>query len=490
MEQFSIVGSLSNTTRLDSLVAGDYYRQDKIAGELYSIHVGMRPKDLEYDPPQLITSEHMLTEIEKSKEDGICSELLSPIQKGDMRNSIVTFLTACVGAGVLSVPQIFSFYGIILSVFLCGLCAFFNYESYKVIDQAMIMSGRRGYGNLCSYYFGERWAKVCNIGIMTVLFVVSCIYASITWNFLENMLGNNGIVSLPISDPNTGQIQEYASKTIIVRAVSMVVVAALCFPLLLFRQLSALRYVTGGIMIVICYIFLITLIQTPGSIKHYQNKDSYHIDIFPPEFTMNWISGIGALSMSFSCQPVYFYIRNEMIHKTRQRTKRIYKIGLLIEFTIYVLFGLCGYLSLGKNNVPVIFTQRISVFEKDILMSIARWVFCPLIALHVLLPFITLRESIIQYNNIKRTKKNVFLLSLVLTIFVFALPVIYPDVLSLMGIFGGLFSGFFGCIVFFMIGLKTAKSTAAKAKYFVYIVIFIWSAFANTYVSIYEVFTS
>ena len=465
-----------------------YHRNEKLNGVNYLVHVEERPGDVELDPPQKLTTVTTLEEIGNDLQNGTLKTLFSPIQKGDLRNSVMTFLTASVGAGILSIPQIFSFYGIILSIVLLAIFAWMNYETYKIIDRAIILSGKKGYGNMCSYYFGEKWARVCNIGIMTVLLVVCCIYASITWNSLEHLLNSNNIVSLPLKDLNTGAIDESSNKTFLVRLISMVIICTLTLPLVLIRQLTSLRYVTSCIMIVIAYIFVVTLLQTPGSIKHYIDKDSYQIDLLPPEISMDWISGIGAFSMSYSCQPIYFYIRNEMKYKRPDRTRMVYRIGVTVEFIIYVMFGLSGYLSLGKENIPVIFTQRISIIKSDILMSIARWAFFPLIALHILIPFITLRESIIQYNNLRRTKTTVFFLSLLLSVLVFSLPVVYPDVLSLIGIFGGLFSGFFCCVVFFIIGFRSTKSKLSKVKYFTCSIIFIWSAFSNTYASIYKAF--
>jgi amino acid permease len=464
------------------------YKEEIIHGEPYSVQENKRPTDVEYDPPQRLTSERHLAEIYSRGEDYNWSKLCSKIEKGDMRNSLLTFLTACVGAGILSFPQIFSFYGIFLSILISLLFCYLNYETYHIIDKAILTTGRRGFGNICSYFFGHSIAKFLNVGMMSVMFMISCVYASITWNFFEKLITDYDIVSFPLKNANTGEFDEYDSKTILWRFTSMTVICILCFPLLLFRKLTALRFVTAGIMLVIGYIFVLTVIQTPAFFAHYRNKDSYQLDWLPPPISLDWISGIGALSMSYSAQPIYIYIRAEMIHKSLARTSRVYTGGLFIEFLLYSIFGLCGYISVGQNNVPTIFTQRKSVFGNDTFMAIARLMFFPLICLHVLLPFITLRESILQFFKVEKTQKNITILTACLSVLVFMLPVVYPDVLSLMGIFGGLFSGFIGCVTLFLIGIKLAKSQLTKTKYFIFATIFIWSALANTYNSLVGIF--
>lgn len=466
------------------------FREEPINGELYSIQVTLRRDDVDFDPPQRITTEEDLNEINRESNESGCALFCAPIAKGDLRNSILTFLTASVGAGILSLPQVLSFYGLIMGIFFFVAFALINYETYRLVDLSIEKSGCRGYGNICSYFFGKRLGKFFNVGMIGVLFMISCIYASITWNFLEKVLTDYKVVSLPVKDQSSGQFDEYSSEAYTLRLICMTIIGALCFPLLLFRRLTALKYITVGIMAVIAYIFLLTLLQTPAYYAHYRHKDSYQFDILPPAISLDWVSGIGALSMSFSCQPIYIYIRGDFIHKTAARTKKIYRYGLAIEFAIYMTFAFCGYLSLGKNNLPTIFTQRLSIFTHDYFMEAARLAFLPLIALHVLIPFITMREMVILHLKVKRTRRTVFATSIILTAMVFMLPVVYPDVLALMGIFGGLFSGLFGCIVFFLIGYQLETSLASRVKYFAFIVIFVWSALANTVNGVVGVFFS
>lgn len=468
---------------------GGQYTVEDQKGDQYTVQTILRPDDIEFDPPQRLTSVTHIDDIYSGKHKGAKGLLFSKMEKGDLRNSIITFLTACVGAGILSFPQIFSFFGIIMGLVITAFSAYLNYHTYYIIDIAINLSGRRGYGNICSYFFGKRIAKFCIYGMMSVLFMISSVYASITWNFLERLLNDYKVVQFPLANPNTGEFQEYASKTFIVRLISMLVIFALCYPLMLFRKLTALRFITAGIMGVIVYIFFITVIQTPYYISHFKNKDSYEIDLWPPAFSNSMVSGFGALSMSFSSQPIFIFIRSEMIHKSVSRTKKVYKNGLIIEFFIYSIFGLCGYLSMGKYNVPTIFTQRHAISGSDVLMIIARWAFLPLIALHVLLPFISLRESIFQFLKIERSNTKVALVTLFLGLAAFMLPVVYPNVLALMGIFGGLFSGFFCCVSLLIMGIKMSESMLDKVKYFIFAAFFVWSALANTYVSVSGIFS-
>lgn len=465
----------------------EYHVEEKNAqGEIWVRHHTLRPDDLELDPPQRLTTSDILFSLESESEKPFYHLSNLSLEKGDLKNSILTFLTASVGAGLLSFPKIFACFGVFFGIIYTFFFAWFNYLTYAIIDKAVIISGKKGYGNICAFFLGKKAAKIASVGIMAVLLVVSCVYATISWVILEQLLVNYGIVDLPVKDPKKNTYDEYAGKTYLVRLISMAAVAALCFPMMLFRKLAVLRYVTASIIVVLMYIVMLGIIQAPSFTAHNRQSPHYDVSLWKQTFDSEWVSSIGALSMSFSCQPIYMYIRAGIKAKQPKRTFKVYAWGLWVEIFMYAGFGMAGYYSLGGEMVPDMFTQRhpINPDDKDLAMKVAQIALFPLLVLHVLLPFITLRESIIQYYNLSESKKTFFSLSLGLCLFIFALPVVYPDVFSLIGIFGGLFSGFFSSGIFFVIGFRITQSKVWKGIYVTMVVIITAAAFANTYVSI------
>lgn len=76
------------------------------------------------------------------------------------------------------------------------------------------------------------------------------------------------------------------------------------------------------------------------------------------DFKLKWFQGWATMMLSFNCQITLFYIRGELMHKTPERLRKISRVLLGILFTFYSAIAVTGYLSLGANNIPKVFTLR------------------------------------------------------------------------------------------------------------------------------------
>jgi hypothetical protein len=66
----------------------------------------LKPTDVELDPPQRITDDALLNELELHRSKGFFQRNFSPITKGGIRSSVFTLFSGTVGAGVLSLPHV------------------------------------------------------------------------------------------------------------------------------------------------------------------------------------------------------------------------------------------------------------------------------------------------------------------------------------------------------------------------------------------------
>lgn len=60
-----------------------------------------------------------------------------------------------VGAGLLSLPKIFSYYGLLTGII--GLIVFgvLTFRIYLMLNELIVKSGRRSYANVVSFYLGK-----------------------------------------------------------------------------------------------------------------------------------------------------------------------------------------------------------------------------------------------------------------------------------------------------------------------------------------------
>ena len=78
--------------------------------------------------------------------------------------------------------------------------------------------------------------------------------------------------------------------------------------------------------------------------------------------------------------------------------------------------------------------------NSDTFMKAIKWIFIVVTILHIPVYLFAVRDQCYGFFNIERTKKNHLLLSLFLNFSAFSVPVVYPDVISLLGLIGGLCS--------------------------------------------------
>ena len=77
--------------------------------------------------------------------------------------------------------------------------------------------------------------------------------------------------------------------------------------------------------------------------------------------------------MSYGCHPAFFYLRSELISKTRRRVRKIIATAIGTECILYILISVAGYISLGGNLVPGIFTLRKSLRTCEFISLIFSW---------------------------------------------------------------------------------------------------------------------
>ncbi len=87
-------------------------------------------------------------------------------------------------------------------------------------------------------------------------------------------------------------------------------------------------------------------------------------------------------------------------------------------------------------------------------MRAMRWVFVFVTLLHVPLPMFAARDMMYTTFKFERNRKNHIIFTISITFFAFLIPVLKPDVLSVLGFFGGVFATAI-CLAFpFLLGIR------------------------------------
>lgn len=156
--------------------------------------------------------------------------------KGGLRSSVITFFSGGVGAGILTLPKIMSYFGVGVGLCTIIVCSVLSYISFEILIQATFLSKKNTFGNIIKYYLGRPAASIMNYLILLTQFMICVIFFCITWDFGSTICLEYNLVDIPHSvDPKSGHrlIDLYHSRTILLRAIGLGIFTLLIQPLIL-----------------------------------------------------------------------------------------------------------------------------------------------------------------------------------------------------------------------------------------------------------------
>lgn len=109
----------------------------------------------------------------------VIKRLARPLQSGGIRAAVFTLFSGSVGAGILSLPLVMSYFGVVTGIAMIIINAFLAYSSYISLFGAIIDSGKKRYPNLCNYYLGRKPAQMFAFSIILFQFLSVTIYVCI-----------------------------------------------------------------------------------------------------------------------------------------------------------------------------------------------------------------------------------------------------------------------------------------------------------------------
>lgn len=191
--------------------------------------------------------------------------------------------------------------------------------------------------------------------------------------------------------------------------------------------------------------------------EYYEKNNEYEIEYFIKSYKMQWWTGIATYFQLFFAQPAFFFIKKEMFMPVERRVKKVLKCAILIEVLLYGGFGAAGYLSLGDKNIVDLIVLRMPIGDTDICMTIAFFAAFTLVFLAALMNFFPCREMFMDFFGIQRNFKTRFITTISLFTIAISVVIIYPSVMVVMGLVGGLLCSFVGWDVPLMIRIQMLK---------------------------------
>ena len=268
-----------------------------------------------------------------------------------------------------------------------------------------------------------------------------------------------GLVTFKYSNEETKDIDQTDPDVTRWRYICCAAMALLIIPINFQKSLGTLRYFSMLILIVMMYTIILILVQFPTYYLHFKNDPNYAVDWVMAEPSLKWFQGFATFMLSFNCQVLFFYVRGEMMHKSNNRINKLVSTLTMITVSLFVAMCVAAYLSLGKNYLPKLFTLRRNIDPQstDYFMLGAQILFFIAGYAKISLLLFPAREQIYIFYRLNRGNLNHTFITVFMSVFVFAVPCIYPDVTNLLGLLGGVTIGTMGYLVPMVMKLSLYK---------------------------------
>ena len=126
-----------------------------LMNSMFSSHRANAYSMIEYEGKTALLRPEDLEHIDAMNSAGPIKKLFMPMATGGIRSSVFTFFSCTVGAGILSLPAIFQYFGLVLGTLFLLLSAWISRLSYMILAEALKKSRKKTFPNCVAHFLGK-----------------------------------------------------------------------------------------------------------------------------------------------------------------------------------------------------------------------------------------------------------------------------------------------------------------------------------------------
>jgi len=183
------------------------------------------------------------------------------------------------------------------------------------------------------------------------------------------------------------------------------VLHVITLPLCLVKDMSKLRFASIFGVLSIFFVMIIIIIQFPSYFSNYlntENRQELNLWDISKGFTTDllFFKGTATIFYSFNCHVAAFPILKNLKNGVNRRIQKVFRRSIFLDGLIYLIIGICGYLSCPINT-PDLIIEREKLGDTDYLMTVGRCFFLCTLLMKLPVSFISFRITLLSFVDVK-----------------------------------------------------------------------------------------
>ena len=329
----------------------------------------------------------------------------SPMKEGSLRGSVFALSSIAIGTGGFALPTRSVQIGLVNEILLLifgGICAYYSLS-------CMIHAARniedKDYSRIVKKSLGKVPANILDLVLIIYLFGVLISYQVVIYSLIGRVYYE---IFQKDNYKNFELFQTDIWNTSIYKFPIMFIISVILIPLCLLKDLSKMRFTSMTGIIAILFATLVILIECPFFFIHYLNNDykdnipSTHANFFNPAPSLKSdlliFQCFAGVFFCFTCHVGAFPIYKTLKSNTERRIKKVYKISILLDFILYSIITISGFLTAPLNQPDlIIYRENNGVLSNDILMILAKFAIAISLTMSIAPNYNSFRISFIEF---------------------------------------------------------------------------------------------
>jgi len=379
-----------------------------------------------------------------------------PMRPGSLRVSIFTLVTTAIGAGVLSLPYAVKELGVGLGMIMMVIGACLAYYSLNLLSICGRKTHILNYGELIHHLYGQTGATLMNYVIVFYCFGSITAYQVIASQLLPSAIDDMGLLA------DRTQSHPFCVE----RLLLMAIIASILYPVCLVKNTQGFKYATMLSLASLTFIALIIIVDSPFYMKDPTKFDSHSVKYFPNS-AESFFKAFNIIIFGYTCHVNLLPTQSELRNPLKRRVNKTIFRACATLGILYCIISACGYLStLDATPDLVVMRDPESTSDKYVMIvgkiaiSIAILISVPL----NLAPMRLTINTMVKWDQRPFSLSRHMTLTATLLIASCCVAVVFPKIIAIVNILGGIFSVTIAYVAPSLLYLRLSKKSLTHPK--------------------------